>query len=132
MARTLISSVLGFCIVLLPAFGAEKPKTPAEKIDGSVDRSLTGFIEKIDAKDEKSGTFVMRTDKDLPRYTFQVDANTKVLTNKSDPLDAGLKSPLLVGAEVRVVFIDRKPKAEKKDQMDTHVCRTLQIIKTEK
>jgi hypothetical protein len=132
MWRTMIGSVLGFCIVLLPAFGVEKPKPPAEKIDGSVDRSLTGFIEKIDAKDEKSGTFVMRTDKDLPRYTFQVDANTKVLSNRSDPLADGFKSPLLVGAEVLVVFIDRKPNAEKKDQKDTHICRTLQIIKAEK
>jgi hypothetical protein len=127
MTRTICGSALGFCMLLLPAFAEEKPK-PSEKTDNSVDRSLTGFIEKVEAKDEKSGTFVMRTDKDLPRYTFQVDPGTKILGEKSSPLEAGLKSPLLVGAEVRVVFVDRQPKGDKKDQTDTHVCRTLQII----
>ncbi len=134
MSRILLGSLLGVSIVVLPIFGddkdkpKDKPAIPIEKIDGTMDRSLTGFIEKVEAKDGKNGTFVMRTSKDLPRYTFQVDSKTKILTAKNDPLEAGLENPRLVRAEVRVLFIDRKPKEEKPDQPNVHICRLVQII----
>ncbi len=120
----IIGVVLGF-LIGFSALGQEKPKE-TEKIDGKLDRSLTGFIEKIDAKDATTGSFVMRTDKDQPRYTFQVDAKTKFLTNKGEPLDAGLQNPKLANAEVRVLFVDLKPKDVKSP--DLHLCHTLQII----
>jgi hypothetical protein len=134
MSRIVLGCVLGISIVVLPILGQDrdrpkdKPAIPIEKIDGTMDRSLTGFIEKVEAKDGKNGTFVMRTSKDLPRYTFQVDSKTKILTAGNEALEAGLESPRLVRAEVRVLFIDRKPKEAKTGQPDDHLCRLVQII----
>jgi hypothetical protein len=132
MSRILTALVMGL-VVAFPAAGQEKeqppdrPAIPAEKIDPGTDRSLTGFIEKIDARDGKRGTFVLRTTRDMPRYTLQVDGLTKILTNKNEPVPTGLRSPLLPRAEVRVVFIDRTPK-EKGGEAIVHQCRVLQII----
>src|SRR5438094_311777 len=101
MSRTLIGVVLGVLIgVPLPAEEEkdkpkDKPAIPSEKIDAKVDRSLTGFVEKINAKDEKTGTLMLRTDRDIPRYRFEINDKTKILTAGNEPLEGGLKSPLL-------------------------------------
>src|SRR3954453_3189106 len=86
----------------------EKPAVPGEKIDAKANRSLTGVIEKVDAKNEKAGTFVLRAGEE--KYTFQVDGKTKVLRATGDPLEGGLGSPLLKNAQVRVLFFDKEAK----------------------
>jgi hypothetical protein len=127
MLRATIGGFLLMSALFASPALAEKPKpgSPTEKIDGKSDRALTGFVEKIEAKDENKGTVVMRTSG--PKYRLVVNENTKILTAKGDPLNLGLKSPLLAKAEIRVTFFDKEPKG-KKVKEDIHVCNTIQLV----
>ena len=131
MSRFLSGLVLALLCAPVSADEKQKPKDPPpelrEKIDGKVDRSLTGHVEKIEAKEDSSGVLVVRIGENEPLYRFQIDAKTKILTNKGEPLAGGLNSRLLTKAEVRVEFIDVQPKGEKPGP-DAHLCRTVQII----
>jgi len=124
----------------LPAPEKVKPpdrKPTGEKIDAKANRSLTGVVEKVQAKGEQSGTLKMRSSgpakEKLYRYTFQVDASTKFLTAAGKALKAGLKSPRLArGAEVVVQFDDRKPGTSKLAPAGTHFALRIQLIDPEK
>jgi hypothetical protein len=89
-------------------------------------------VEKVEAKNEKNGTFVLRTSKPVARHTFRVDAKTKVLRDTGDPLELGLQSPLLKGARARVTFDDRQPAEAKAGRPAERDCRVLQLTKTAK
>src|SRR4051794_33544327 len=99
MSRALIAVVLGLliCVSSIRAQKKEVPeerpkdKGPAtERIDAKTSRSLTGTVEKIEAKDENNGTLKMRSsgprEGKLYHYTFQVDSKTKLLTAKGEQL----------------------------------------------
>jgi hypothetical protein len=130
MLRAFGGFVLASALVVSPAWAekkTEKPKpgTPTEKIDGKADRALTGFVEKVEAKEENKGIVTMRTSG--TKYKLVVNEKTKILTAKGDPLNLGLKSPELAKAEIRVTFVDKVPKGDKAKQ-DTHVCSTIQLM----
>ena len=145
MPRSVMSSVLGLvaCAGLLAAqeVGAEKrTKAPpqTEKTDPRVDRSITGHVEKVDARDEHHGTLALRSSgTDRPqnpyRYSFQVDEKTRLLTARGKELERGLKSRELTGAEVRVVFVDTRPgtppsSADKTARRHHYFARTIELI----
>ena len=141
MSRSLMAvvlgSLLGTGLVLAQDKDKvkDKPKRPAlgEKIDARVNRSLTGVIEKVEAKTGASGVLKMRSSgpkKESPyRYTFLIDAKTKILTAQAKPLKDGLKSPRLkVGAEVVVQFDDRKPGSDKPAPAGKHFAHRIQLI----
>src|SRR5947209_2919883 len=67
MARTLVCSLLGLVVCAggpVPAQDRgkviDKKGPPAEKTDNKVDRSITGHVEKIDARDEHHGTVLVK------------------------------------------------------------------------
>ena len=158
--------VLVFCAIGLlaaedPGKGTNKNAVPVEKADNSVDRSLTGHVEKVDARDEHHGTFVLKSSKVAPageaskgtalvppklyEYTFHVNDKTRFLNHAGKALDKGLKDARLTGAEVRVTFIDldpttrrdkaagdQKKSADKGATADQHVARTVQLIQPAK
>jgi len=140
MLHALIGVVLGVLICAGPVPGRpekdppkDKTGVPSEKTDAKVDRSLTGIVEKVEVKDEEGGTLTMRSSgppqANAYRYLFRIDAKTKILTAKGEPLEDGLKSRQLAGAEVRVVFVDRRPGADKPAAPDFHLARTVQLIR---
>jgi len=104
----------------------------ASAADAKANQSREGVVDRIEVQDEQTGTVRLRPDKDLPRYVFKITKETKILTDKADPLEGGLKSPLLKGAQVRVVFVEKDGKADKADQEAVRVCRSLQILKPAK
>jgi hypothetical protein len=116
MSRFLSGLAVALLCIPVSAEEKEKPKDPPpelrEKIDGKVDRSLTGHVEKVEAKEESSGVLVVRTGEDQPLYRFQIDAKTKILTNKGAPLAGGLSSPLIKSVLApRIPSIRRKTRA---------------------
>ncbi len=127
MSRAFVAFVLGalVCVGQLPA-------QPTEKIDAKVDRSLTGFVAKVEAKDENNGTVTMRTSGPPSSYKYHVDAKTKLLTAKGERLKDGLKSSLLPGAEVVVLFVDRRPKGETPLPAGTRYAHAVRLIRPAK
>jgi len=154
MMRILVCLVLGLVVGAAGRLAAEDKKGPlSEKTDSKVDRSITGHVEKVDARDEHHGTLAVRAtgagpgakdagkDKPAPpdkpyHYTFRVDDKTRLLTAQGKDLERGLKNPLLARAEVRVVFIDHTPKAGGKgaeaDKPRQHLARAIQLIQPDK
>ncbi len=115
----------------------EKPSEPVEKIDPSVDRSLTGVVELIEAKDADNGKITIRSSgppKGSPyKYIFQVDeGKTKLENADGKPLADGLKSVMLKGAEVRVEFVDERRNSSDAPAPGVHFARKLRILPTTK
>lgn len=143
MPRVLAAAVMTL-LCAAPTFGQpkeEKPKEksgdPIEKIDPSVDRSITGFVEQIEAKDASNGKVTVRSSgpaKGSPyQYIFQVDeGKTKLQDAKKDLLSDGLKSRLLKDAEVRVEFVDEKRNDAGPAAPGVHFARRIQIIQAKK
>lgn len=136
MPRALVGVVLAivFCAGNTPAEEEkEKPKDrpaiPGEKVDAKGNRVLTGTVESIETKDEKNGILVVRTSGANSRSKFWVDNKTKVLQVTADPLEGGLKSPVLMGAEVRITFVERQSQGV---PPDLPVCQMLQVLKPAK
>lgn len=163
MRRALFGAVIGLVCCAFgplaaedPGKGAKKSAPPTEKADNSVDRSLTGHVEKIDATDEHHGTFVLKSSNvaasgeagtappKLYEYTLHVNEKTRLLNHAGKDLDKGLKDARFTGAEVRVTFIDVDPTArrdktagdpkatDKSGKADRHVARTVQLIQPAK
>jgi hypothetical protein len=126
---------------LLVAQDRPKPPDPkgprTEKIDSKVDRSITGRVEEVRARDGHHGTLTVRTsgpgpDKKGPaspyRYTFRVDEKTRLLNAKGKDLEDGLKHQQLQGAEVRVLFVDRRPGEDEASKPNRPYARTVQLM----
>ena len=142
MSQWLIAAALGMLIAAAPGSGQrEDPPRPngptdrIEKTDPSVDRSLTGIVDSVDAKDENNGKLTLHTsppDNALYRYVFQIDeGHTKLLTADGNPLKDGLKSRLLLGAEVRVGFVEpgqAAPYRRRPDCFSPAPCRSSRPV----
>jgi len=144
MNRVVFSLVLGLLVGAVPVGVAQdsKPKDspPAkgplrEKIDPDFNRSLTGVVEKVEAKEDGSGTLKLRSSGPAGatpyQYTFQIDGKTKITDPEGKPLADGLKSRVLAGAAVRVAFVDEKPGGGKAPPK-THFAQEVQLIRAKK
>jgi hypothetical protein len=119
MRRTRVGWLAG----LLLGAGVLGAQPPSEKTDARKDRSLTGTVEKVDARAKGHGFFTVRSsgpraDKGLYRYELRIEPDTRLLNARGKELEGGLNR--LKGAEVRVVLVDRKGE---------HVARTVQLIR---
>jgi len=153
MARTLVGSLLALAVCAGGLVWAQGRKvgggqggTPLEKTDSRVDRSLTGHVEKVEARDEHHGSLAVRSSGAPARgapgrgtgtgkapeaaydYLFQVDAKTRLLTAEGKALEGGLKSRRLPWAEVRVVFVDERRGEPRPGRPHEHFARAVQLI----
>jgi hypothetical protein len=143
MTRVLIAVTMSL-LCTVPSFAQskeekpkDKPSDPVEKIDASVDRSITGIIDLVEAKDAETGKITVRSSgpaKGTPyQYIFQVDkGKTKLQDAEGKPLTEGLNSQQLTGAEVRVEFVDERSNSTDPTAPGVHFARKLQIIATKK
>ena len=133
MSRILMGVVLGALVSVAAAAAGEdrdRPPSSPKKTDSKPERSLTGVVEKIDAKDNHTGTLVLLSGDQ--RYTIQIDKKTKILQKTADPLEMGLKNAKLKGARARVLYVEVRQKADNGKSVDVHLARTIQVLKAKK